>query len=113
LDVHYPFSAFDGVVFGFVGCFFHALNTKDYLFLYQNVITARVVDQRTFTAGTVEDLIEILKTNKVKIKKKPKNDLANSDFEKIKTASLSNQKARKEAVFHCLWFISFQKPRIE
>ena len=47
----------------------HALNAKNYLFLYQNAMTALVVDKAAFSVGTEEDLLSILKKNNVKIKK--------------------------------------------
>ncbi|HOW38551.1 MAG TPA: YcxB family protein [Candidatus Izemoplasmatales bacterium] len=46
----------------------HALNTKNYLFLYQNAMTALVVDKNAFSVGTEEDLLSVLKKNNVKIK---------------------------------------------
>ena len=47
----------------------HALNAKNYLFLYQNAMTALVVDKAAFSVGTEEDLLSILKKNNVEIKK--------------------------------------------
>lgn len=47
----------------------HALNAKNYLFLYQNAMTALVVDKAAFSVGTETDLLSILKKNNVKIKK--------------------------------------------
>jgi hypothetical protein len=45
----------------------HVLDTKTHLFLFQNAINAFVIDKNTFSVGTADELISLLRKNQVKI----------------------------------------------
>gem|GEM_PF-5325378 len=45
-----------------------ALDSKNYLFLFQNAVNSFILDKSAFTGGSAEDLIVLLKKNGVKVK---------------------------------------------
>jgi hypothetical protein len=51
---HVPYSSLNKV-----------LRSKDYLFLFQNAVNAFILDKTTFSSGTADDLVELLKAHGV------------------------------------------------